>query len=701
MNLSGGTINANCAFFVGEGASGTINMTGGRINVVDGAVGMRLGVNTGATGNVYLDGGVLTTPIITQGTGSGTFNFNGGTLRAAANNGTFMNGLTQANVRNGGAIIDSNGFAVTVGQALAHSTIGGDNATDGGLTKIGAGSLTLTANNSYNGVTTVSAGARSSTEAARSTAAAESPSTALQPDLPAPVLPRSVRPSLSRAVRWMEPAPSTLSTSPVTPQTRLQTVRVAPVRSRSAPLTFSGAGNFSLKVGATTPEISATTITTNGTGNVLVNASNSSWSPVTYDLISYGALAGDGFASLQKGVISGLSGRQSAMLGNDTTNKFITLTIGGDNPKWSGALSSNWTTTTLANPKNWQLITSGTPTDYIQGDIVLFDETASNFTVNISDADVSPTSTTFSNQDYTVNGPFGIAGSGSLAKNNGGALTINTSNSYSGGTSLNGGTLNINNPSALGTGGLVIAGSTTINNTSGTPVTLSTNNPQTWNGNFTFGGANDLNLGTGSVTFTSTRTITVNGSAALTVGGDMNGGVAGLVKQGSGKLVLGGSNNYAGSTVLNQGTLQIASGVTGVIGTDIQIAPNPTDVGTLVLSSGTLNAYRVVIAGASTNDTNAGTGVLTQTGGVINSAAWFTVGSGGSGSTNTGGTGTYNLSGGTLNLTTQQMEVANFTGASGAVNMTGGAINVGNSNFISMGATTTPATQPSPKTRVR
>ena len=272
-----------------------------------------------------------------------------------------------------------------------------------------------------------------------------------------------------------------------------------------------------------------------------------------------------------------------------------------------------------------------------------------------------------------------------MTKNGTAALTINNSNTYSGGTSLNAGTLNINNGSAIGTGSLVIAASTTINNTSGSPVTLSTNNAQTWNGNFTFGGTTDLNLGTGSVTFTSTRTITVNG-AVLTVGGNMNGGVSGLVKQGVGKLVLTGSNSYTGSTVLNQGTLEIAGGSTGVAGTDVQIAPNTTDAGTLVVSGGTLNAFRVIIGGASGNNTSPGTGVITQTGGTINSAAWFTVGSGGSAAGNTGGTGTYNISGGTLNLSTQQLEVANFTAASGAVNMNGGAINVGNSNFISMGA---------------
>ena len=40
----------------------------------------------------------------------------------------------------------------------------------------------------------------------------------------------------------------------------------------------------------------------------------------------------------------------------------------------------------------------------------------------------------------------------------------------------------------------------TIGNTSGAAITLSTNNAENWNGDFTFAGGNDLNLGAGAVT---------------------------------------------------------------------------------------------------------------------------------------------------------------------------------------------------------
>ena len=113
----------------------------------------------GVTGTVNLDGGSLVMEsAINAGTRTAIFNFNGGLLKALADSATFMTGLTTANVRNGGARIDTDGHTITLGQALMHSDIGGDNTTDGGLTKTGDGTLVLTASNTYTGSTAVNAG---------------------------------------------------------------------------------------------------------------------------------------------------------------------------------------------------------------------------------------------------------------------------------------------------------------------------------------------------------------------------------------------------------------------------------------------------------------------------------------------------------------------------------------------------------------
>src|SRR3982074_1507308 len=141
-----------------------------------------------------------------------------------------------------------------------------------------------------------------------------------------------------------------------------------------------------------------------------------------------------------------------------------------------------------------------------------------------------------------------------LAKAGTGTLTLAGANTYSGGTTINAGTLNINNASALGTGTFTIAGGSNaiIDNTTASAITLSTNNAQVWNGNFTFTGTQSLNLGTGAVTLGASRTVTVNGSN-LTVGGVISGTGFSLTKAGTGTLTLSGANTYTGGTTIGTG----------------------------------------------------------------------------------------------------------------------------------------------------
>ena len=167
-NLSGGSLASANYLYVGfSGSGGTVgtgvyNQSGGTAET--GTV--YLGNGVGTTGTYNLSGGTLTASGVYSGSGTGTFNFNGGTLQASASDNpgaasgatTFFSGLTTAQVRDGGAVIDTNGFNATVSQPLLHSTISGDNATDGGLTKLGLGTLTLSGESSYNGPTMVNAG---------------------------------------------------------------------------------------------------------------------------------------------------------------------------------------------------------------------------------------------------------------------------------------------------------------------------------------------------------------------------------------------------------------------------------------------------------------------------------------------------------------------------------------------------------------
>ncbi len=166
LTVESGTSLGN-ALLVSSNNQGTSNATviqnGGTVTAGSVQINNGSSSNTADQGaGLYeLNGGTLLTGIVqtvnSGSYGTSTFDFNGGTLEASGNQGGFMNGLTAANVQAGGAIINTNGFSDTVGQALLHdATLG--STPDGGLTKTGAGTLTLNAVDTYTGATAIASG---------------------------------------------------------------------------------------------------------------------------------------------------------------------------------------------------------------------------------------------------------------------------------------------------------------------------------------------------------------------------------------------------------------------------------------------------------------------------------------------------------------------------------------------------------------
>jgi len=139
------------------GGVGEIDQSGGVFNntVRDTWLGEQTGGGTGIwTLSGTAEANLAVVDLGHSGNANGAFNldFNGGTLKARTSEPDFMSGLSAANVEAGGAIIDTDGNDIGIAQDLV------DGGGGGGLTKNGAGTLTLDGANTYTGSTTVAAG---------------------------------------------------------------------------------------------------------------------------------------------------------------------------------------------------------------------------------------------------------------------------------------------------------------------------------------------------------------------------------------------------------------------------------------------------------------------------------------------------------------------------------------------------------------
>jgi autotransporter-associated beta strand protein len=150
LNHSAGTVNVQNEVYIGNeniaSSVGTYTLSGSAELNVGNEV--QIGRDNG-TGTFNLNGGTVTTKKLEGGNGSATVNFNGGIVKAKQDDSNFITNLDTANLQSGGAVINSNGFNVGTSQEFTGT---------GGITKTGAGSLTLASTSSYSGATTVATG---------------------------------------------------------------------------------------------------------------------------------------------------------------------------------------------------------------------------------------------------------------------------------------------------------------------------------------------------------------------------------------------------------------------------------------------------------------------------------------------------------------------------------------------------------------
>ncbi|MEX1048899.1 MAG: autotransporter-associated beta strand repeat-containing protein [Akkermansiaceae bacterium] len=453
-------------------------------------------------------------------------------------------------------------------------------------------------------------------------------------------------------------------------------------------LTFNGDAALSVTddgvTGTSGIVVTGTLSTTPAAGTITVNASNSFWdSGVTYNLVTAGTFTAS-LGDFTLGTINGVTGRQAPSL--VATASGIGLLISGDNPKWSGLDNSNWVVGSTGANSNWRLITLATPTNYIQGDVVLFDDSAANKTVSISAADVSPAVINFNNSAgnaYTINGPFGIA-AGTLNKNGNGNTTISAPNTFTGGTTINAGTLTLSGAGTLGgtSNALTAAGGTV--NLGGTSQTA---------GPLTITGAATLQNGTLN---TSGLVVTNPSGFDATISTNLALGAGTLSKSGEGTLTLSGTTTYTGATTISGGIL--ALGGTATLGSSSAVSLSG---GSLDLGGTTQVGNAIIISAAATGGDTISNGTLQPASlSSSNSTTGIAVISanieGTTGFTRTGGGGTVSLTGtntfsGPLNFTgngTVSIDDGTNTGG-GAItyNSFGSTFTVNSGSYLTSGTT--------------
>ena len=144
-NLSGGSLSvSNEQVGFNWGGTSTFNQSGGTNTI---STALKMGDFGGSTGIFNLTGGTLILHEIDMFQPGASFNFGGGTLQA---NAAFTTSVPMTLTGNSGnATVNTANYAVTLSGVLTGP---------GGLNKIGANALTLSAANDYTGPTTITAG---------------------------------------------------------------------------------------------------------------------------------------------------------------------------------------------------------------------------------------------------------------------------------------------------------------------------------------------------------------------------------------------------------------------------------------------------------------------------------------------------------------------------------------------------------------
>lgn len=517
LTFNGGTLRVTGNAYQGTGRAITLGANGGGFDIDSAANTFTVSQALGGSGAITKAGaGTLVL--------SGVNSYSGGTQLAAgtlvAGSGSALGSgalsvTANAALASSGPLALSNGVSlgsgVTLGLPLGSDlTLNGIvSGATGALAKTGSGTLTLAATNTYGGGTTLGGG----------------------------TLVLGNDQALGSAGLSVTAASSLASTGART---------VANDLALGADLTVSGAQDLTLNGtvsgGANLIKAGSGTLTLNG---------NNSYNETRLDSGSLvlGSSAAIGNGAIRVTGASRLDGATPLVLGNALDLGALldvaasqNLTLNGNITGAGGLGKSGATTSLTLNGTN----TFSGGMQLGGGSLLLGNDGALGggvLTVNASSSLDGASALTLGNgvqlnadltvagtRDLVLNGT--VAGTGQLVKGGGSTtLTLNGSNSYSGGTISQGGILALGNSAALGSGALTVSGATVL------------------------GGNSPLVLG---------NTLQLNANLGLSSGLDLSlngsiGGSGSLLKAGAGTLVLNGPNSYAGGTDIAGGTLVLGS----------------------------------------------------------------------------------------------------------------------------------------------
>jgi fibronectin-binding autotransporter adhesin len=621
--------NGSVSLTIGNGGangsfSGTIQNTSGYTTLVKTGAGTQFlsGTNT-YSGPTYINGGVLNFGSSSSLGSSPNINFGGGTLQWATGNTVDISSFIAPIPSGISAGIDTNGNSVVFNSSLSGA---------GGLTKAGAGMLTLAAPNTYTGPTSITGGS-------------------LNLDNPLAVQYSTVN---------VEAGSLTFAAGITSPTLG----------------GLAGTGNIALATAA------AEAVTLN------LGSNNQS---TTYAGLLSGAggltKTGSGTLTLNTPNYTGATDISGGVL--QVRNDTIGIKVGGtvtvaDGP--GGAVTRNWNNLSGASPSGSNLfndlglvtsasmntsVTSGTfaiagITDPLLANYIFKSGSgtaAGVITVNLAGIPYGNYSVYVFSQDATAGHDSTLNVGSSTYYFSAGSLNsfvqVTNSNSasypignYAVATGLTGAsqTLTISSTTDTGFSGFEIVNTT--NSLSASPVTISNGSTLDMTGGMQTIAALSSTDGLGSKVLLGNGLLTVGYSANTTFDGVISGSGGSLVKQGAGSLTFTGSNTYTGLTTVSGGSLQLGDGVAtnGSVAGNIALANNSA----IVFANPSTQLYQGVISGTGSFIKN-GAGTLqltanhTYSGPTIINAGTVQLGYGanlpvttsGFGANTTGGTMTY------------------------------------------------------------